>query len=1119
MEARYGHDFSGVRVHRGPDAAASATAIGALAYTVSEEIYFGPGAYSPNTPQGVHLIAHELAHVVQQSRTPLSSDQRHQVEPARSLPEREADRAATSVLIPGSPRLPMSERPTGVGRSTRWAVIGGIAGAVVGGLLGALAGPAGIAIGAIAGAAFGAWVAGSATNTKTDDHEGTARQRIHRLLTRSATDWVVTDEEALQALGILQEVEKKDPQELLDIVRMMKFGDEWERLREELPATMRPSLRYFEMVACNPDRGYVMPGDRLQLTYYFPGRPRIEPATGEAAASHAAGPSGDYDVGSDGITLPGLDPVPVVGMSLQQAADKLAEAYTDPLWTYEMGVELKPVRRGIKYAGFGEVSPDADKVDGLAVSRDKKALAHRDKRNRFNDHVPWALTSGGGALELAVVIYHEQVDKFLDQHEDPETLWVWAKSEAQKRLDKIHEKTPAQVFLEFGRTMMSRVSTMPPPERARVEQTYSRYMTWLDRHENDPKLSAHQPMDIWVQAYLNVVTEEVGTSTRKAMEELKEKRRDEAWTQSEVKFGQVMDFAMANIWRTREPSTASTGEQISPTTGEAVTVTYLIQPSTAEKIIRDKIANDFLHSVLDRMQRDPEAFNKTTVRSDFSDYLKANPEQADALFLTSAHPDVERFEDAIDIPGWQIATEIVVGLIPFVGTAVALYEAGSGEDLFGHPLSTTERTIVGVGALLPGIFKTLKLGKEAFVASKVVREYGLSGAEASRVYRLYTGLGPGTAGAKLFGWGLGEIKAGRAIDDPKVLKEMEGVLKELGMTERETARAVMPAVERQAEAVAREEVQSLKVLTGPMSDDTEKLLLAKPALREALTENRLAAIVLKKCASPCFPEQATAAQIDRLERLLERVAKSGKYDEEAVRTFLYKRREALDAAISDLERIATPGRVKDGTAATELNTWLKNTKALDTRLASAEQELAEARHKTIDYQQTRRAAGESLKGGAIKDVWNAKEKIWIIQRQKAYPGRQILEQAQILGVRQADGTIRATSDIAGTGRTLDFVEARGTQIVGGDLKSPNELVKSVAGGVKNPKAIEGEFRVTSKVGGQHAVEEKVLTEARKGSGKLVIRGKNVLTGKVETLEVDVGSYSSEVLTYADVHPN
>jgi len=66
FEGRFGHDFSGVRVYTNAQAAASAGAVNARAYTVGGNIVFAAGQYSPASPDGRRLLAHELAHVLQQ---------------------------------------------------------------------------------------------------------------------------------------------------------------------------------------------------------------------------------------------------------------------------------------------------------------------------------------------------------------------------------------------------------------------------------------------------------------------------------------------------------------------------------------------------------------------------------------------------------------------------------------------------------------------------------------------------------------------------------------------------------------------------------------------------------------------------------------------------------------------------------------------------------------------------------------------------------------------------------------------------------------------------------------------------------------------------------------------
>jgi hypothetical protein len=66
MEPRFGEDFSRVRVHSDARASRSAEAVNARAYTVGTDLVFGRGEYAPGTARGRSLIAHELAHVVQQ---------------------------------------------------------------------------------------------------------------------------------------------------------------------------------------------------------------------------------------------------------------------------------------------------------------------------------------------------------------------------------------------------------------------------------------------------------------------------------------------------------------------------------------------------------------------------------------------------------------------------------------------------------------------------------------------------------------------------------------------------------------------------------------------------------------------------------------------------------------------------------------------------------------------------------------------------------------------------------------------------------------------------------------------------------------------------------------------
>jgi hypothetical protein len=73
MEATFQSDFSDVRVHQGPEA----DSLSALAFTQGRDIHFAPGTYSPASAEGQRIIAHELAHVVQQRTGRVSMPQGH----------------------------------------------------------------------------------------------------------------------------------------------------------------------------------------------------------------------------------------------------------------------------------------------------------------------------------------------------------------------------------------------------------------------------------------------------------------------------------------------------------------------------------------------------------------------------------------------------------------------------------------------------------------------------------------------------------------------------------------------------------------------------------------------------------------------------------------------------------------------------------------------------------------------------------------------------------------------------------------------------------------------------------------------------------------------------------
>ncbi len=94
FEPRFGQDFSRVRIHTDGQAAKSAQAVHALAYTVGRHVVFGAGQYQPSSVSGQGLLAHELTHVAQQSSVQVNSLQRLAIDPDAAQ-ERDANRNAS----------------------------------------------------------------------------------------------------------------------------------------------------------------------------------------------------------------------------------------------------------------------------------------------------------------------------------------------------------------------------------------------------------------------------------------------------------------------------------------------------------------------------------------------------------------------------------------------------------------------------------------------------------------------------------------------------------------------------------------------------------------------------------------------------------------------------------------------------------------------------------------------------------------------------------------------------------------------------------------------------------------------------------------------------------------
>jgi uncharacterized protein DUF4157 len=166
MERRFNHDFANVRVYHDARAAESARAVDALAYTVGRNIVFGEGQYSTRESSSAALLAHELTHVVQQSRRGSGQDGSLQFGDRDGAHELEANRVSKSLLAGKAVNVEGSTNTSVQGWSWGGAGLGALAGGLLGAGLGAFGGGLGALIGLGAGILIGGLIGGLAAGSE-----------------------------------------------------------------------------------------------------------------------------------------------------------------------------------------------------------------------------------------------------------------------------------------------------------------------------------------------------------------------------------------------------------------------------------------------------------------------------------------------------------------------------------------------------------------------------------------------------------------------------------------------------------------------------------------------------------------------------------------------------------------------------------------------------------------------------------------------------------------------------------------------------------------------------------------------------------------------------------------
>ena len=135
-----------------------------------------------------------------------------------------------------------------------------------------------------------------------------------------------------------------------------------------------------------------------------------------------------------------------------------------------------------------------------------------------------------------------------------------------------------------------------------------------------------------------------------------------------------------------------------------------------------------------RAQPNSKAMAQMSAMAGLATMLSERPDLVVMIRMCQSSPlDGETRPVPVDRPAAVEAAELAISLIPYVGNAVAAYEAYAGRDIFGYALTDLERGILGATVLLPIAGKFVKGGRLLYTEARLVALYGRDAKAWSKV--------------------------------------------------------------------------------------------------------------------------------------------------------------------------------------------------------------------------------------------------------------------------------------------------------------------------------------------------------------------------------------------------
>jgi protein involved in polysaccharide export with SLBB domain len=581
---------------------------------------------------------------------------------------------------------------------------------------------------------------------------------IHELLSYSFGDLVITDEEAIEALELL---EKLPPLERMHAL----MGINRRRLYENLP-TPEHQMRLSEIWTdahtqwerMRQQQDPLDPGDRLRI--------RVWNATGQD--EEAAFGANEVVVDDDyNIDLPLLDVVNVRNLGAAHIAARLTELLRvrDLLRSPIVSVDV---------TGRGTESFEAE---GLPITEGEQPPASRKLapgdtlEMRILNTLTWVeegdisgnfMVDQGGRIRLTHLglvdaagrtvaeLEMHMAERLATWYPKAPTIWIWITSsggriyrpdpaarprpvsvssiEASERSRiPLPERREVDVYLDFVRKKQAEIATLPTKDALLEYEAMNRFFEWFHANNDETKLAATDPWAVWGRIHTPLLIARIKSDV-----ETKVKAESEARAYGER--SAAVEAKLEEYWKWAQARWAEAGV-VFRSLGPA----HLLTENPLRKEGMNALTNAVLSWAYSHTS-DPDFLKKSP--AEVALYLLASDPYLHAVVQIGqdAPPRVEYFPelDRTRYTLGELAAETIIGFIPIIGDIADALQAATGVSITGHELDTGDRVLSALGALIPFVpGSALRAGKELpEIVEQVAKTTGRSSDEVYAIFRV-----------------------------------------------------------------------------------------------------------------------------------------------------------------------------------------------------------------------------------------------------------------------------------------------------------------------------------------------------------------------------------------------